>query len=234
MEERFAGSEGKYISTGIFMLLFERMHALHGFENTLTDLYLERERIEMLADRIVEFDLGIIDNIARRFPGQIHGFGFTDDWGTQQAVFVHPDLWDEFFKPRYKRLFDAMHAAGWHVWMHSCGKVNAILEDLIEIGLDVINLQQPRALGIEEVGAAVPRPHLLRVAVRHPAHAALQGREGDPRRGPAAARALGDPQGGFILSDYGDGQAIGVAREEAHHARRLSEADPWKKAPMPH
>ena len=152
MEARFAGSEGKYIRTGIFMLLFERMHALHGFEATLTDLYLERERIEALADRIVEFDLGIIENISRRFGDRIHGFSFTDDWGTQQAVFVRPALWDQFFKPRYKVLFDAIHAAGWHVWMHSCGKVNDYIEGLIEIGLDAINLQQPRALGIEEIG----------------------------------------------------------------------------------
>jgi len=36
--------------------------------------------------------------------------------------------------------------------MHSCGKVNGIIEGLIEIGLDAINLQQPRALGIEEIG----------------------------------------------------------------------------------
>ena len=152
MEQRFAGSEGKYVMTGIFMLLFERLHALHGFESTLADLYLERERIEVLADRIVEFDLGIIEEIAHRFPGQIHGFSFTDDWGTQRNVFIKPALWDAF-KPRYKRIFDAAHAAGWHVWMHSCGKVNAILESLIDIGLDVINLQQPRALGIEEIGS---------------------------------------------------------------------------------
>ena len=38
MEERFIGSEDKYVVSGIFMLLFERMHTLHGFENTLTDL----------------------------------------------------------------------------------------------------------------------------------------------------------------------------------------------------
>ena len=53
---------------------------MHGFESTLRDLFLERERIARLADRIVEIDLGIIDNIGRRFPGQIHGFSFTDDW----------------------------------------------------------------------------------------------------------------------------------------------------------
>jgi len=64
MEQRFNGSEGKYIASSIFMLLFERMHSLHGFENTLRDLALEDERVEMLADRIVEIDLGYHQRIS--------------------------------------------------------------------------------------------------------------------------------------------------------------------------
>jgi hypothetical protein len=229
MEARFAGSEGKYICSGIFMLLFERMHTLHGFENTLSDLYLERERIEYLADRIVEIDLGIIDNIARRFPGQIHGFSFTDDWGTQQNLFVHPTLWKEFFKPRYKRLFDAMHAAGWHVWMHSCGKVNAILEDLIEIGLDVVNLQQPTALGIEEVG----RQFAGRICFESLCDIQHTLPFKDHRAIREEARLLlerwSTPAGGFILSDYGDGQAIGVdADKKRVMLEAFLEAAPWR------
>ena len=40
---------------------------------------------------------------------------------------INPELWPEFFKPRYMRVFEAIHTAGWHVWMHSDGKINAIL-----------------------------------------------------------------------------------------------------------
>jgi hypothetical protein len=229
MAERFEGGEGKYVRTGIFMLLFERMHALHGFEATLADLYLERERIERLADRIVEINLGLIDNIARRFPGRIHGMGFTDDWGTQQAVFVRPALWDAFFKPRYKRMFDAMHSAGWHVWMHSCGKVTAYIEGLIEIGLDAINLQQPRALGIEEVGR--------RFGGRICFESLCDIQHTLPFEGPDAIRAeaklllesWGRPAGGFILSDYGDGSAIGVPPEKKRTMLdAFLQADPWR------
>jgi len=230
MEARLAGSDGKYVSTGIFMLLFERMHALHGFENTLADLYLERERIEMLADRIVEFDLGLIQNIARRFPGSIHGFGFTDDWGTQQATFVNPRLWDEFFKPRYERIFDVVHAAGWHVWMHSCGKVNAILESLIEIGLDVINLQQPRALGIEEIGQQF-RGRLCFESLCDIQHTLpFKGAEEIREEAALLLEHWATPEGGFILSDYGDGQAIGVELEKKQiMLEAFLKVDPWRK-----
>ncbi|MHB0875043.1 MAG: uroporphyrinogen decarboxylase family protein [Anaerolineae bacterium] len=229
MEARFAGSEGKYVTTGIFMLLFERMHALRGFEGALLDLYLERERIEALADRIVEFDLGIIENVSRRFPGQIHCLGFSDDWGTQQGVFVPPRLWDEFFKPRYQRIFDAIHAAGWHVSMHSCGKVNEIIESLIDIGLDVINLQQPRALGIEEIGGRFAGRICFQSLcdIQHTLPA------GDPRAIREEAQLLlerwGTPNGGFILSDYGDPRAIGAGTEAKQiMLDAFLAADRWK------
>ncbi len=44
-----------------------------------------------------------------------------------------------------------------HVWMHSCGHVNDVIEEWIQCGVDVVNLQQPRNLGIEEIGPALPR-----------------------------------------------------------------------------
>lgn len=210
MEKRFAGSEGKYLLTGIFMLLFERMHALRGFENTLEDLYLEREKIELLADRIVDFDIRIIENISKRFSGQIHGFNFSDDWGTELDTFINPVLWDEFFKPRYKKIFNAVKKAGWHVWMHSCGKINKIMESLIEIGVDVLNLQQPRALGIEEIGnrfaGRVCFSSLCDIQHTLP----FKGKEEIEEEAKLLLDCWSTSKGGFILSDYGDGNAIGV------------------------
>ncbi len=152
MESQFEGCNGKYVLVEFFMLLFERMQTLRGMENVLMDLYLEQERIEMLADRIVEYDLAVIRNISERFAGRIHGFLFTDDWGTEKATFISPELWQEFFKPRYRHIFEAVHEADWHVWMHTCGKVNKIIDDLIDINLDVIEPLQPQVLGIEEIG----------------------------------------------------------------------------------
>lgn len=218
MEDRFEGIEGKYISTSIFMLLFERMHSLCGMTNVLTDLYANRGRMEFLADFIVEHDIKVINNIGRRFPGRIHGFGFSDDWGTELATFVSPKMWCDFFQPRYARIFDAALAQGWTVQMHSCGKVNEIIEPLIEIGCDVMNLQQPRALGIEEIGRRFAGrmcfSSLCDIQHTLPFKGAEEIRE--------EARLLLDcwatPEGGFILSDYGDGAAIGV--------------DLWKKQVM--
>jgi hypothetical protein len=215
MENHFENSDGKYIITGIFMLLFERMHSLRGLENTMMDFYLERKKIEMLADRIMEFHIRVIENISDRFPGRIHGLSFTDDWGTERALLINPELWREFFKPRYKQIFDKAKGAGWHIWMHSW---------------NVINLQQPRALGIEEIGkefqgricfsSLCDIQHTLPFKngkdIREEAHLLL--------------KHWAAPEGGFILSDYGDGNAIGVDNEKKKiMLDAFLEFDPFKR-----
>jgi uroporphyrinogen decarboxylase len=229
MERRFEGCQEKFVVTGIFMLLFERMHSLRGFENTLMDLHLERERIEKLADRIVDYDLRIMENIAERFPGMIHGFNFTDDWGTEQATFVHPRMWDDFFKPRYQRIFDFAHKQDWKVWMHSCGKINGIIESLIEIGCDVVEPQQPRALGIEEIGkqfrGRICFASLCDIQHTLPFKGDIEIRE----EAELLLKEWTTPQGGFILIDYGDGAAIGVKQERKQiMLDAFRKADPWK------
>ena len=229
IENWFVNSEDKYCATGIFMLLFERMHALHGFENTLVDLYAEPERMAWLADTIVDHDLVIIRNIHDRVGDRIHGFSFTDDWGTERDTFVSPELWDEVFKPRYQCIFDRCHELGWHVWMHTCGKVNGIIESLIDIGLDVINLQQPRALGIEEIGERF-RGRICFESLCDIQHTLPLKSESEVRD---EARLLleqwGTPDGGFILSDYGDGGAIGVNWDRKMlMLDAFRDADRWK------
>lgn len=230
VEERFPKAHTNYTHTGVFMILFERMHTLAGFEKVLEGLYLDRSRMEELADRIVDFDLKIIKNMGRMSKGRIDGFSFTEDWGTEQALFISPALWKDFFKLRYRKIFDAAHAQGWDVWMHSCGKVNAIIGDLIDVGLNVINLQQPRALGIEEIGrkfaGKICFQSLCDIQATLPfkSHAEIR----------AEAKLLLDTwatdQGGFILSDYGDGAAIGVPDTTKRVMfDAFMEFDRWKK-----
>ncbi|HOF86712.1 MAG TPA: uroporphyrinogen decarboxylase family protein [Armatimonadota bacterium] len=231
VEDVLAGVGDTYVITGHFMLLFERMHALRGFQNTLEDLYLEPKLSAALADRLVDNAVRRIQRMGEIAHGRVHGFSFSDDWGTQQACFISRERWQEFFKPRYRAIFDACHAQGWDVWMHSCGYVNEIIEDLIEIGCNVMNLQQPRALGIEAIGrryaGRIAFSSLCDIQSTLPFKSDADIRE--------EARLLlahwATDQGGFILSDYGDGEAIGVPLEKK---RVMFDAfmayDRWKKA----
>jgi uroporphyrinogen decarboxylase len=127
-------------------------------------------------------------------------------------------------------MFDAVHAVGWHVWMHSCGKVNAILGSLIDIGLDVINLQQPTVLGIEEIGEKF-RGRICFSSLCDIQHTLpFKGAEEIREEARLLLRYWAAPNGGFILSDYGDGRAIGVELEKKRiMLDAFLEADPWKQ-----
>jgi hypothetical protein len=224
-------ADGCYVKADIFMLLFERMHSLRGFAETLTDLYLEPDFCAELADRLVGFNIRVLRNVASAAGAErIHGFGFTDDWGTQQNCFVSPEFWQSFFAPRYKKMFDVAHGFGWDVHMHSCGKVNDLIEPLIAIGLDSINLQQPRALGIEEIGRRY-RGRICFESLCDIQHT-LPFRDAAAIREEAALllQHWSTPAGGFILSDYGDGEAIGVPLEKKQiMLDAFRELDPWAK-----
>jgi len=82
----------------------------------------------------------------------VHGIISCDDWGLQDRLFIHRDTFREFFKPRYKRVYDAAHEAGMLTFLHSCGYIVDILDDLIEAGLDVIQMDQQENMGVELLG----------------------------------------------------------------------------------
>jgi hypothetical protein len=214
-EEKLQEAErtGLYTQVGIFMLLFERMHAVAGFENVLMALLIDPQNAALLADKVVEARLSLVRNCQERFGERLHSFSMSEDWGTQNAAFISVDLWRRFFLPRYRKIFAAMHEGGQDVWVHSCGKVNEIIEGFIEAGVDVVNLQQPRGLGIEDIG----QRYRGRIAFESLADIQATLPRGDAESISADAQALGEywmsPSGGFVFSDYGDGRAIGATTE---------------------
>jgi uroporphyrinogen decarboxylase len=223
----------KYVLTGIFMILWERMHSLHGFENCMLDLMDDRAEIHELADRIVEYDLAVVRRMHRLCGDAIQGFSFTEDWGTQLDLHISPELWRRFFLPRYRRIFGAIHQAGWHVWMHSCGKINKAIGGLIEAGCDVINMQQPRTNGIEEIGrrfaGRICFETLCDIQKTLP-----RGDRGEIRtEAEMLLRHWGTPDGGFVLGDYGDHLAIGATPETKQFMlETFRRTDPYR-APRP-
>jgi len=75
----------------------------------------------------------------------------TDDWGSQTALMISPTMWRAFFKEQYADLFAEAHRGGMQVIFHSCGNVLSIVEDLIEVGVDVLDPVQPGAMDPAEL-----------------------------------------------------------------------------------
>ena len=79
--------------------------------------------------------------IARYIAQGVDGVFFGDDWGTQTGLFISPRRWREFFKPRYQRMFKPLQDAGRHIFFHTCGYTVDLWDDLIELGVNVLNVQ---------------------------------------------------------------------------------------------
>jgi uroporphyrinogen decarboxylase len=125
--------------------LFERSWNLRGFENILMDAIDEPAFFEEVLDRLTELYLAFVKYTVE-LP--IDAILFGDDWGDQRGVILGPDRWRQFIKPRWQRVYGAVHAAGKIVMAHSCGSVAEIMPDIIEIGMDVLESVQPEAAGM--------------------------------------------------------------------------------------
>lgn len=210
IEDEIKDAGDRYVVLTSHFNLFERLHMLHGFAKTLEDFYFEPEKIHRLLDIILDYKIAHIAEAAKRFGDRVNGMFLTDDWGTQNNTFISTAMFKEFFFDRYKQLFDSIHGHGWHVMLHSCGKVNDFVPLFIETGADVLNMQQPQAYGIKELGETYAGKTCFLTTVDIQAtlpkenHAAVR----------AEARALVEnwstPAGGFIVFNYGDSEGIGV------------------------
>ena len=118
---------------------------LRGFENTLMDCAAEEDFYEELLERMTELSLALVAACADVSADAIM---MGDDWGDQRGVLIGPDRWRRLFKPRYARIFEAVHAQGKIAIMHCCGSAADIMGDIVEIGLDVLESVQPEAAGM--------------------------------------------------------------------------------------
>jgi len=125
---------------------FSMARKLRRMEQYLMDLLLEREKIEILHDRI---DEQIKIQMKRMMQVGADSVMIAEDWGTQTQTLINPKLWREIFKPRFAELCSYAHSLGLKMFMHSCGKITAIIPDLIETGVDLFQFDQPRIHGID-------------------------------------------------------------------------------------
>lgn len=128
---------------------FTTMSFLRGFNNLMLDLVEYPGFVQDLADIVFGFE----EEIIRQLPAHhFDAVAFFDDWGTQKGMIISPTAWRKFFKPRYSQQFSLAHQSGLKVYFHCCGYYPQIIPDLIEIGVDMLNISQPNLYNIPELG----------------------------------------------------------------------------------
>lgn len=137
-----SGNKDKFIVARIGFGLFERTWTICGFENALIWSVTEPDFYEELLDKILKLQSEFVDICLKL---EIDGVMFSDDWGDQKGVILGPERWRKFIKGRVSKLYEKVKKKGKIVLSHCCGSVYDIMEDIIEIGLDVLQSVQPEA-----------------------------------------------------------------------------------------
>lgn len=131
----------KIVSAMLVSGPFERLHDLMGFEEALVATVTEPEACDAFFARLCDFKIEQIRYLKKYYDiDMVH---FQDDWGSQKDMLIRPEFWSMHIKPHVKRVVDAAHEEGVLFDMHSCGKIDRIVDEIIEMGVDVLDPVQP-------------------------------------------------------------------------------------------
>ncbi len=122
-----------------------------GFVPFLTDMIDDPAFFHGYAEMLTDWAIAYMTAFLRPIADLVDIVQFTDDLGTQRGLVMRPDDYRTFLKPYHRRWMEAMHALAPHakIAIHTCGSVHAIIPDLIEIGVEILNPIQPRAVAME-------------------------------------------------------------------------------------
>lgn len=143
MAASVAGGEGRFVQFGIGFSLFERAWTMRGMTSLFEDMLEAPDFVDALLDAICDYNVALVRRAVEYDIDAVH---FGDDWGSQRGLLMGPRLWARFLKPRLARQYAAAKDAGKYVTIHSCGKVQELFDQLIEIGLDCFNPFQPEVM----------------------------------------------------------------------------------------
>lgn len=125
------------------MGIFEQSLALRGYRTFLRDLYTNPNYSNALLDRVLEWKM---EHSMRLADLGVDIIEAGDDLGIQTGLMIPPRLIKEYLIPRYKRWFSALKRKDVYIFFHSDGKIEQIIPDLIETGIDILNPIQPECM----------------------------------------------------------------------------------------
>ena len=127
---------------------------LRGMEQALEDLIVRSQMAEAILQHIFQFDYALIRRVLREAGDLIDLVYVAEDLGTQESLLMSPKAFRRFLKPRMAKLIEMIHSYGARVFHHDDGAIRAIIPDLIEIGIDVLNPIQWRCRGMDRTALA--------------------------------------------------------------------------------
>lgn len=120
------------LATGLVVSgVFERCHALMGFEDTLMNFLMEPEAMEELIDELFRYKYEYIKELMDHLDLDV--IFYHDDLGAKAKLFFSKEIFEEFFVPRYEKLFGYVESRGAHVILHSDSYDEPFVEDFVKM-----------------------------------------------------------------------------------------------------
>ncbi|MDR1965941.1 MAG: hypothetical protein LBQ36_04475 [Synergistaceae bacterium] len=135
----------KFIVGSCQCSIFEASWYVRGLEQMLMDMAAEEDYANELFDKMMRFPLRAGLNM---IDAGVDMVWLGDDIATQRGMMISMDMWRKYFKGRYALIFSEFRRRKPDIVIayHSCGNCENIVDDMIEIGLDVLNPIQPLAI----------------------------------------------------------------------------------------
>ena len=150
LQENIKAKPDKFQVMAVDFALYERAWCLRGMEHLLMDFVENREFVGSLMDHILRFNLKLMATAFEKYP-KIDAVYFGDDFGSQTGLIMGAKIWREMIKPRLARQYGFARSAGKKVFIHSCGKVQELFDDFIEIGVECFNPFQPEVMDVHHL-----------------------------------------------------------------------------------
>jgi uroporphyrinogen-III decarboxylase len=117
---------------------FLRLQDIRGYENLLLDMADGDPRLDQLIGMVEAYNYACVEQWLTLKPDIM---SYPEDLGMQVGPMLSPDSFRTYIKPVYQRLMKPARDAGCIVHMHSDGDIRTLVDDLIDGGVEVINLQ---------------------------------------------------------------------------------------------
>jgi uroporphyrinogen decarboxylase len=125
---------------------------MRGFEDWFLDLAADPTVSEAIFDAVLEVKTGYAKRILETAGADADIVMTADDMGTQKALQFSPETFRRYFKPRMARYLEMIRGfTDAPILLHSCGSVYEIIDDLIEIGVNILNPVQTHAANMDPV-----------------------------------------------------------------------------------
>lgn len=117
---------------------FLRLTYLRGYENLLFDMHDDEPRLTKLVGMVSDFQMARIEGFVR---AKAEIVAIPEDLGMQHGPMLSPEMFRKHIRPCYEKYCRAVRASGAVVHMHSDGDIRQLMGDLLDCGIDAMNLQ---------------------------------------------------------------------------------------------